>query len=594
MKTETLEQTADQSTDTGGDGQAWEKRCGEVRDNIERMLRSASRSSRLLKDKDVTDYMKGITSQAMKEGGADSAKTEHDWLRQSEKEFVPLMIQKAQAYTEKFYNAISKAKTEGVLDQESVRKLENVLTRRSVSFDQVKAFFETTGSAKSEFDTWMENWASLGAVMKDVKALRKKTIILKGVVPSVDLLDTDAFRKVKVPERITMAKKAFEDLVKYEYGREKDFGTAKAMLRRAVEEGGLAPSKVDGWLAHIFAKPEAAVYVQHVLPHRVSDWIKDGQTYAGLQDRAKRAGIPCREPQAYVALSYKERRSETMKLKEKLDGIEKASHHPVLTQLQEALDLDAFDVAKNLATAAAKMSLSGADKKYLFDLNQQIDMELQASKGVKSGNAKSPEIEVLEKRAELEKELHKLPRELFEYYVWALREGGSRKWARMRRLRVWHYNIKWAHSHGFLPDEETYQKVKDGAEVDTQRIKEMGRHRQKGTEMLDIGDRSKEMDLDRPIASGKSKGATYMRFGEEDIDPLRQMVDDDLTSEKKNYWGLAVAEDVTLKRTIETYDPVANALKGLQGAEQAAGMQNDRIPVGYGTLENEVQHSMAA
>jgi hypothetical protein len=251
-------------------------------------------------------------------------------------------------------------------------------------------------------------------------------------------------------------------------------------------------------------------------------------------------------------------------------------------------------IAKKLADGAARMNMTGVDKKYLFDLNQQIDMELKASKGMKSGKGKSPEVEVLEKRAELEKEMYKLPREMFEYYVWALREGGPLKWARIRRLRVWHYNMKWAHRHGFMADEKTLQKVKDGAKIDTERIKEEGRHRQKGIEMIDLGDKSNQVDLDRPIATGEARGATYMTYGKEDVDQLRKMVDDDVTSEKKNYWGLAVGKETTLKKTLETYDPMSSALKGLESAEKAAGKQDDRVLVGYDTISSDLQRKYSS
>ncbi len=598
MAQETLRGRAGMAAEDGDsseDDAAYE--CERLRSSIERQFRDAIRSDGVVMNDEVMKAsMEGLQEDKMFQYGARSYKEQREWLEQSDRKDTPKTIEEARKYSSMYREAVSTMRQEGALTEQNERNLRALIRRNSDSWIRVRDFFEKPEHEENSFKSWVKNWKEIGEKMKDIKGLKQKAMYLKGVVPSVDALETDEFKNGKASKRLEMVRKALTDLTKYEYGHQETYKAAKAHLRYAVEQGGLPASKVDGWLAHIFTKTDAETYVLHVLPSRVRDWIDESKTYSDLEERAKQANISCRTPEEYLGMSYQQRRSEVARLRGALDGIEKASTHPMLAQVQERLDAEDFGTAKKLATTVGAMpNLTSADRRYLFDLTQQIDMELQASDGATSGKAeKSPEIEVLEKRAELEKEIHKLPHELFQYYVWALREGGPKKWARLRRLRVWHYNVKWAHAHGFLPDEKAFRQIKEDTPRDTRHIERHG-HRARGVEKIDVSKIGQgEQNMFRPIASGLSRGATYFRFGKNDVDPLRKTVDTELTDEKINYWGLAIGEETTLKQSLESYDPISNALKGLQGAENAAGMQNERMDAGYGTIDTEVQYSTAA
>ncbi len=589
MSNETLETESNHHT-----GSADRQNPDEIRNRIERSFYDTIGDFGILKESDIRKQMATVTTEALVKGGAKTSAKQVEWLLDTEKWYKQDVLRHPHAYEEKMQKIVDKYLANEGLTEKNVDDMKKAFSRRGGDWKAVEAFFTSTDVRGDTLAAWEANWKEIAEKHAHIERLQVQGLILKGALPSVDKLDTSEFKGGKVLRRLELVDTALSDAVKYAHGREKSFSVARVQLRYAVENGGLSATKVDAWLAHIFAKPDADAYVQSILPGRVTDWVHDGQQYASLLQRAKQAGIPAKEQAAYLALSYEQRHGECVKLERSIEG----TPHPMLSQIDVLIENDEFDEAQELLSKASGLDLTIFDKRHLFHLERKLEMERGDAETLKKNPKESkgsPDEQVELLRSQVMDVMEDLPYDLYEYFAWAMREGGPEKWDTIDRLRIWLYNIKWAHDHGFIPDQERYGEIQNEAEDDTERINEEG-HRNTGVTKLDM--RKKENNVDvasRKYDGGQSRGPMYVFYDMKDPtsrDNLRKAVKSELTNTRKNYWGLAGSVNVKLDKTIQAFEQLSPKLKALKSAEKAAGRDTESIPLRGHALGKEAEHAL--
>ncbi len=553
------------------------RECEEVRKRLLKTL-STAHSASLIDNEEygfrVTEAIKGYEKatnyDVLEKNGDRSGEAKVEAIRELET-YANMFAKDVHTFANQLRNAISSGKREGALTKDNIDHIRQKLSGRRGDWQAVKAFF---GASSSETLTaWQKNWSAIAQKSLIVKQLEAK--LQFGAPPALKKLRAEE-KKASVLERLKLLHDAEVEL-RRELGLETE---GKQILQKVAAKNSaiMNDRKIQRFLKEKFYKYKGEARVQYVrttLPSHTQKWLQESDHFRTASEKARKRGASVVSEEEYFSMSYPQRRTAFTQLQSDNRKAETQNNHPLLSQAQKMIDEDAWDKAEALIRRAEFGTLNEKDQRRIFDLRQQINMERDTSTTLKKGGGKeakkSPMEDVMEKRKDLRNALAGQPESIRLYYKWALEEGGPLKWMRMRRLRVWHYNVAWANRHGFMNNEEEFLKLKKDSEKDTAKINEQG-HSERGVEKLKVGQAADGVEgSNRKFEGGRSRGATWHVFGKSSMEEMRKCVDYELDNERKTYWGLSAPEGVTLKQTLESFELLNPKIKALQNAEQAAG-----------------------
>ncbi len=565
------------SDDQESNDLSYKVECDAIRDNIRTQLKYATIGKSILLDKDVQEYMKWIDEKFMKQT-APTYKDQAEQLKEHQTKYVPNFIKQSQTFSAQFYEEIQKAEKEGALNKSNIANLERIVLKRNTDWATVKDFFEGKDTEKN-FKAWVKNWAKIAKKTKEVEAYVSRLQLKTDALP--ELIELERSRKDgKVIDRMKLLDEALHALTRYEERQSTLYKKAEFELSRSVNGQRMSASEIQSQLQRIFTKYSGKAleeYVLKTLPKRAEERAPEMKEFEKISAQAKKKGHNVLSYEEFFQKSYKERQAELAKMK--VENTETLTFHPLLREAEKRIDDNNIAGAETLIQQAMQMPLSADDWQCMSNLRQMIASDNDSASRVQGSAEVDPYAELHKRRTDVLSSLQAMHPDMRQYYSWALEEGGPRKWARMRRLRVWTYNIKWAHDHGFIPNEQALMDIREDAHDDTENIMQYG-HRGTGVEKIHLGKvGGGNTSKHRQFEGGRSRGPMYIVHNRQTKEELRECVDEELTNERKNYWGLSLPDsnEVTLQSIIRVHEEFHPKLKALEQAERAVGEQNSSL-----------------
>lgn len=557
-----------------------EQQCRQVRAGIEQVLNSGARTNQIMKTKDVHDYMRAWSDEVLDQHAKDSQEKLR-WLLDAQSKYAPMMVAEAQKFNAQLWYAIEQAEARGGLTKKNIAHLKEALSRRSGDWTKVKDFFENTSSTDS-LAAWQKNWK---AVADKIQLVREKERRL-GRRSSV--LQKEAFTQGSVMDRLGILNGALAELNESDGNYASLRQSAKGLLTDAAQAHGLARSKITPYLDHIFAKysgPNLQEFIQTTLPKHVNEWIEVAEMYSNLRTDAMSKDVPYLSEAAFLELSYKERRAEVTRLKQKLGGVETSTRNPMLEAIQHLVNEHEWTKARTMIVRARNSSMHQDDRKRLFGLERLVEANGDQEQ------AKHKEAESLKPLERYQKAAAKLQMTLHEHasepmrrlYERALWMSGPDELMRLRTINTGFYNIKWGVDHHFI-NSERLESIRARKEADTERVKEEG-HTERGVANIDLGTADKndgEHSVYRKYEEGH-RGPTYYHFGRDDVDHVMTDVNARMYNTTHNYWYLLAPEDTKLDKLLNWHQHGRPAVLEYMSAKRALAqtMSATQIPSFY-------------
>lgn len=552
------------------------KECERIRSAITEKLRSAVGRDTVLIDRDVQDYMQYLTDEELEAQGKKTAEEKLRHLQKVEREYVQERINEARHFWNRLNETISSSKQ--ALNTKNIEHIYEKIQKRRGSWVDVWAFFNSD-QPKENLQKWTENWSKIAEKLQEVDKVQQQLGLANDSLPALKKFH-DRDKSESVLGRLKLLDDALDELKNEQELQAALEKEGKQTLQKVAAQNAniMNDAKIQRFLKEKFEKYKGEARVQYIrgtLPLHARKWLEEGYQFQKESEKARKRGANPLSEREFFSLSYAERRETFTSLQSENAHAESPVHSPLLSQAQTLIDTDEWDKAETLIRQTEFSVLSAQDQRRIFDLRQQIRMERETASALQKTAAndkqQSPMEDVIQKRTELRNALMSQPESIRAYYQWALEAGGPLKWMRMRRLRVWHYNVAWAHANGFMDDENEFMQLQQDAEQDTEKINKDG-HRERGVEKIQVGQASRGVEgTNRKFASGKSRGATWHVFGKNNMEEMRLCIDDELDNGQKTYWGLMKPEGVTLKQTLDGFHLLNPKIKALQNAEAAAG-----------------------
>lgn len=556
------------------------QQCDQVRASIESMLRSGSDRIQLLQQRDVRDYMAYFSDEAMVRSGAKNAQERLKWLRETQQKYAPMLLTEAQKFNNRLMQAIEQAQAKGGLTAKNVSHLKEAIARRSGNWEQVKDFFEKSDSPDT-LAAWQKNWQTVVRKIDAVRQLEAKLGRRKSA------LDSDAFKNGSVMDRLQYLDQVIAELNHSESGFAGLKLAAKSILSDAAANHGLARDKIAPYLAHIFSKYSGTAletFVTKTLPKHAREWIETSQLYGELRTQAAAQDVPYLEDDAFLNLTYQERRGEVAKLKAKLSSAEQTSKHPLLDELQRRVNDHDWDKARTLLTRVRTADMGQQDRKRLFGLQRMIEAHGAAEQADQAQVETNRPLDRYQQaaaklRTALTTHATEPIRRLFERALWM---SGPEELMRLRTINTGLYNIKWAVDHNFL-DTDRLAGIRERKEADTQRAMEQG-HNERGVANVDLSQRDTQNGANHSVFRKYEeghRGPTYYHFGRDDINHVMEDVNARMHNSTHNYWYLLAPEDTKLEQILTWHQlgrPVVleymNAKRALMENSASTGVPN--------------------
>ncbi len=574
MAPEVLErrQSEEASSDVGKED------CDAIRNSIASKLRSAMGGDSVLSERDVRDYMIGISDANMREGGAEDYGTQLKWLQENRDTYVPDMIRESRQFATRLHDALTTARSEGSLNTSNIEHLQTKLARRSGSWQEVKAFYLSETESDATLSGWRKNWSAISAKTKELAAAKARLNVTSSALPELQLAEATE-KSGSVKDRLRTLDAALRALSAMEHGKNPLYTKARQAMQPSVHAGVMTAGQLERNMKRIFGKYSGKAletYVSQTLPARVRDWAADVKRFRTLSTQSVKAGLKPVSEDAFFSMDYGTRRSHIVKMQTDLRKAEVPEHHPILDQIRQRIDADDWKRARAMLDRTKDMKLSDTDRKQWFRLRQTVDANTHQSP---QKSPQKPDEKPAEKKRRLEAELrdklmHSPPSYALLYNNLLFREGPSPQKAKAARdlaTQVW--NVGWAQRNNFIKNENHLMKLKEGAVDQTERIKEEG-HRKTGVQHMDVKEalRGKKVDDTFRQYGGKSRGADYkyLRKDEESVNAVIRDAKDQGGDRTHRYWGLLVAKDGTLEQTNRFINEVLPRAREYIGAEEQA------------------------
>lgn len=542
-----------------------QKECDRIREKLKNMFLGAIRSDGIILNAKVMELsLRDLQNENMRKHGAKDYKTQHEWLQQYEKKYVPKTLREAEKFKKQLQEAITQAKAIGGLTEKNIQHMHEALRRHSGDWVKVMRFFQSPDTSGDTLYAWQSNWKLVAEKHKHLKKEMRRLKLSGKELPGLAKLESDAFKSGKVGARLEMLQAALAELVEHEYGQKFIYAHARKLLEHGAAKKGIAHKYIDAKLVSIFSKHKgkaAEEFVLNALPGQIDDWVKASEEYADLKAKAGKAGVTIIDENRFLDLSYGPRRAKLVEINNVLRSRERedAPASPVLALIQRRMDASDWKTARVMLTRAENMPLSRLDRRRLSGLRFQCDTgEKRSAKGKEKIRQKTSEEEMNEACDELMISLMVFgTSSVVNLVLKIIQEGGPMELQRLFVLSKGIRNIEWGVNHNLI-DAQKYNKLNERKDEDTANIQKHG-HRSRGAENIDISAKknggSKEGVI-RPYEEGH-RGVTFNWFGNNSDDREEMVKDMDkrgstagLTENQHNYWTDYCPEDARLSQVM--------------------------------------------
>ncbi len=451
-------ETQDAGLDTAAAEKA-KRECEAIRSKIKSDLASAVADSKsLLLGQELKMWQQSITDRALEDAGFYTPTEKAKALKQNIG-WAGKNINESLEWGHQFFGAIERGLASGALTKENAEHARGLALNRSDDWTKVKKFF--TGSGENTFRRWQSNWEYMGGLMKDIRAKQDQMKL-----PNEDLPDLKKLRSGtgKFEDRMKLAEKTMNELVKLEGKNRGAYREARELLMNAVTARALAPGKVDGWLAHVFTKykGEAAIsFIEQTLPRFIEDWKDVADEFRAHGKECKARGIDVPTEEKFLSMTYEERRRTTLDMRSKLNSTS------IPQEKQKNADYLKMRIRYALATEDAEMATELTEK-LSFEHPDDPDLMSLEEQAAKLGKTLS-----VKTKTKTDQEKPPLPE--LQRKIWGfLDQMGD---ANMRGLMVTAlktqdldivegmmqmiYNRYWCRQHGYLNDQVELDQAKN-------------------------------------------------------------------------------------------------------------------------------------
>ncbi len=526
-----------------------QRECEAIRNKIKSDLSSAVADRKsLLLGQELKMWQQSITDRALEEAGFHTPAEKAKALKQNIG-WANANIRESQEWGHQFFGAIERGLASGALTKENAEHARSLALNRSDDWTKVKQFF--TGTGENSFRRWQSNWEYMGGLMKDVRAKQEQMKLPNDALPDLKKLRSGSG---KFEERMTLAEKTMNELLKLEGKNRGAYREARDLLMGAVTAKALAPGKVDGWLAHIFTKykgEDAADFIERKLPGFVEDWKDVADEFRAHKKECVARGIDSPTESAFLSMAYEDRRRTTLEMRAKLNSTS------VPAEKQKNAGYLKMRIRYALATEDGEMA-SELTEKLGFEHPDDPDLlslEEQAAKLAKSLSVKT--------KAKADQEKPPLPQ--LQQQIWGFvdRMGDSNMRGLMRTVLNTQdldkieavmqmiYNRYWCRQHGYLNDhiEQDQAKNPDNKEK-TKEYAENGH-----TRFIERNIVAGETADERSIRGENTKAQLIVLSNEESShNALIKKVEQHKYNKNGGlrYWGTILTTDT--KQNVQTFD----------------------------------------
>lgn len=452
-----------------------EAREKDVRDAIRSTCRSkleacAHDSSSAMSSKDVEDYIRmGMMEDKLTYAKSESEKTKA--LREMRDQFVPQFISQTKEAGRKAMALIGKARAEKAISLENVEQWKNRMKNSKWDWKTRKSFIE------NELPNYVHNWKMVAAkrrkIMKDPRMAALKQSDLVSKADLAQFLSGSAFLNAEYPRRKELSATIESALGKLGKAQpmEKLKRAARQKLEAAASRGGLAKSKIDGWMQRIFKRswsPEKITSfltgsAWNDLPKLSERWIQARQRFDIFDKKRQEDGTPRNFHFVKVDVflgwdfdkreSYLEKAERSFSLMEIAEKGDRTELNSLKMDIGHAMHQKDWEYAGMLLKDAFAIK---ADDPLLKSMQATLTKHAEKpSKGPKEG------LDVRLQKAEEESRAiinEQFPDSEKKHIAEACEHPDVKCMERV--AQVW-YNRVWCHKHGFLNVERESEQRSD-------------------------------------------------------------------------------------------------------------------------------------
>ena len=392
-----------------------------------------------------------------------------DWSRKA--------LASAKALYEDFKSTIDREIAAGHISRDSKEKWMSRFMDESVSYKEKEYWI------KHQFPHFVANWKKTkeerDTILKDPRledAIRAHPAL-------ATIKDKERFLSLHFDDRKGLLAEARAAMKSSEGMEKQRLEKAKTILKGAVSERVLHPSKVGTWLERIATSNSPSTLLA-ALPGLVSNWANVKGKYDACMKKARERGeddmprgIRMLSESEFLKMHFTQREHYVQELKDRLDDAKNvATERPIFLKIRHAIDLgDMDDAVLFIAEAKADPTMDEKGRARLASMEHFV----------KSSGSKSEKVASLDKAMDAKKRIDSIVGELSSTHsevipmVLRLLRGphGNRS---IHQLRWIAYNNKWCRSHGYLNDSVARKGAsKENAELTKERAErgeDIGRH----------------------------------------------------------------------------------------------------------------------